>query len=93
MVVVNVKFRDIRVNTTPSGREIVFRYGDQWFRMGWENVPDRFKELYVAYLKLMGFGVPEDLSEFDRETYDIGDGSVEIDIDKAIKIHEIYPIG
>lgn len=91
-MLMEVRFRDIRVNTTPSGREIVFRYGDQWFKMDWESVPDRFKELYVAYLKLIGADIPDDLSKFDKDVYNIGDATVEIDIEQVEKIPEGYPI-
>lgn len=35
-----VKFSAIRINETREGRKIVFPYGNDWYKMPWEDVPD-----------------------------------------------------
>jgi len=90
---VNVPFNVIRINETPNGKEVVFSYGEDFYRMEWDKVPDRFKELYVVWLKLQGMTIPEWLKDYERDTVDVSDVSVEIELDECEKIPATYPLG
>ena len=90
---VKVPFNLISINETPRGREIVFVYGNDFYRMDWDKVSDRFKELYVVWLKLQGKEIPEWLEECEKDTIDVSDVSVEIDLDECEKIPATYPLG
>ena len=89
---IKVPFNLIRVNEGREGLEIVFPYGNDFYRMKWDKVPDRFKELYVVWLKLQGMTIPEWLKEYEKDTIDVSDVSVEIDLDNCEKIPETYPL-
>jgi len=89
---VSVPFHKIHVNTTPNGKEIVFKYEDKFYRMDWANVPDKFKQLYVAKLKLEGIAVPEDLASYDVGTFDLSDTNIELDLNSAEEISATYPL-
>jgi len=88
-----VSFPLIRLNETPTGREIVFPYGNDWYRMPWEDVPDRYKQLYAAYLKLQGIEIPDWLAPYDVGTIDLTTTDVEIDLSKCTQVPEDYPLG
>ncbi len=90
-----VRFFAIRVNETREGREIVFPYGQEreWYRMSWEDVPERYKQLYVAYLKLSGIEIPDWLKPYDTGTIDLTSADVEIDLSKCTQVPESYPLG
>ena len=50
-MIVRIPFNLIRVNQGREGLEVVFPYGEDWYRLDWEKVPDRFKELYRRSLE------------------------------------------
>ena len=87
-----VSFSLIRINETPNGREVVFPYGKNWYKMSWEDVPDRYKQLYVAHLKLQGASVPDWLTPYDVGTINLMTTDIEIDLSKCIEIPENYPL-
>jgi|GEM_PF-6465839 len=90
---VKVPFNQIQVNLVAfEGAEIVFPYKSKWFKMRWNNVPDRFKQLYVLKLRLEGVKVPNALKQYIVNDIVIGDLSIELDLDKAEEIDENYPI-
>lgn len=88
---VTVKFYQISVNLTDAAREIIFPYEGKWYRMDWENVPDKFKQLYVAYCKLNGVEIPDFLKPYDIGTFDISTTDIELDLTLAEEIPETYP--
>lgn len=90
---VYVPFHVIRVNVTAKGLEIIFPFGNQWWRLSWDKVPSRFKHLYVVYLKLLGREIPDYLKEYEVETINVENVSVRIDLDKCEQIPHDYPIG
>ena len=92
-IVVKVRFNLIQVNEIGESREVVFPYEGRWFRMDWNKVLERFKVLYVAMLKLQGLEVPEDLKEYERDTIDVSDIDIEIDLNQCEEIPEMYPLG
>jgi len=92
-VKVNMPFNVIRINEIEGNREIVFPYGNDFYRMEWDKVPSRFKELYVVWLKLQGMTVPEWLKNYEKDTVDVSDVSVEIELDECEKIPATYPLG
>ena len=57
---VSISFHKIQVNLFQNKKELIFPYGDDWYRMDWENVPEQYKIMYVAWLKFQGIEVPED---------------------------------
>lgn len=89
---VNIQFNVIRINETREGLEIVFPYENKWYRLDWDKVPERFKILYVVYLKLQGIEIPDYLTEFNRDTIDISNTLIEIDLDNCIEIPVEYPL-
>jgi len=92
-MVVKIPFNLMSVNQGREGLEVIFRYGNAWYKLPWDEVPDRYKELYVVYLKLSGIEVPEWLRTYDVDTVDISAIDIEIDLNKCIEIPENYPIG
>lgn len=90
---VEINFSVIQVNEIPEGKEIVFPYGDKWYRLDWDKVPPRFKHLYVTYLKLLGREIPEWLSEYETDTITVSNVNVDIDLDNCEEIPEEYPMG
>ena len=89
---VSVPFYRMYVNQGRDGLEIVFNYGKNWYRVDWNRVPDKFKILYVAMLKLQGLEIPEHLKKYERDTIDISDMNIEIELDECEKIPETYPL-
>ena len=90
---VKVPFNQIQVNLVAfEGAEIVFPYESKWFRMGWNDVPDRFKQLYVLKLRLEGVKVPNALEQYIVNDVDVSDLSIELDLGKAEEVNEDYPI-
>jgi len=91
-MIVEIPFNLVRLNEVANTREIVFPYGNDWYRMSWEDTPERFKELYVAWLKLQGIEIPEWLKDYEKDTIDIKDVNIEIDLSKCEKIPAVYPL-
>ncbi|HDD44012.1 MAG TPA: hypothetical protein ENG63_04020 [Candidatus Desulfofervidus auxilii] len=92
-MVVKVLFNLINVNQREKKLEIVFPYGKDWYKLDWEKVPEKFKILYVAALKLQGYKVPDYLKEFERDIIEISDVNIEIELDECEKIAFEYPLG
>jgi len=88
---VKVPFNRIQVSLVRDQQVILFPYGDEWYEMRWDEVPDRFKELYVLRLKLSGIRIPEELKEFERNWIEVREVKVELDLSKAQIINE--PLG
>ena len=90
---VKVPFNQIQVNMVAfEGAEVIFPYGDKWFRIKWDDVPTRFKQLYVLKLRLGGVRVPDALQQYIVDNIDVADLSIELDLDKAEEIDESYPV-
>ena len=87
-----VPFHHIKVNKRQNEREIIFFYEENWYRLDWAKVPEKFKILYVAFLKLQGSDIPNDLKEFEKDIIDISDTNIEIDLDACEKISTTYPL-
>ena len=87
-----VPFTAMRVNVTPEGREVIFPYGPSWYRLKWADVPERFKVLYVAKLRLNGYDVPDDLKPYERDSVTLDDLTVEVDLTKAEEVTGEYPL-
>lgn len=88
---VKIPFNLINVNQGRESLEIVFPYGKDFYRLDWDKTPDKFKELYVVWLKLNGYKIPEWLKDYDREIV-VTDVSIEIELDECEKIAERYPL-
>jgi len=43
-------------------------------------------------LKLQGLEIPEHLKKYERDTIDISDMNIEIELDECEKIPETYPL-
>ena len=91
-VMVEIPFHLIRVNIRNGKLEIVFPYGNDWYRCDWDNVPERFKHLYVVWLKLQGKKIPEHLKEYEVETVSVKSTKIRIDLDKCERVTETYPL-
>jgi len=91
-MIVKIPFNRIHVNQGRNGLEIVFRYDKNWYRMDWDKVPEKFKILYVATLKLQGLEIPEHLRKYEKDTIDVSDVNVEIDLSQCEEIPEEYPL-
>jgi len=91
-VKVKIPFNRIYVNQGRRGLEVVFNYDGNWYRLDWDKVPERYKVLYVALLRLQGLEVPGYLREYERDTINVSDTSIEVDLDECEKIPESYPL-
>ena len=89
---IRIPFSRIHVNQGREGLEVVFRYDKNWYRLYWDKAPEKFKVLYVAMLKLQGLEIPEHLKEYERDTIDISDINIEIELEECEKIPESYPL-
>ena len=87
-----IKFSLIQINEGRDGREIIFPYDKDWYALDWEKVPDRFKELYVLYLRLQGLEIPDYLKAFQKDSLQVKNLDIQIDLDVCRKISEMYPI-
>ena len=92
-MIVKVKFHLIRINTVASKLEIVFPYGEKWYRMDWENVPDKYKTLYTAYIKMLGREVPDYLKDYEKTTIELDNLEIELELDLAEEVPPTYPLG
>jgi len=90
--VVDVPFHLIRVNLGREGLEVVFPLGNNWYRCKWDKVPERFKHLYYAYLKLLGKPIPDWLKEYTVKTISIENTIISIDLDNCREVPEGYPL-
>jgi len=87
---ITISFNKIYVNTVAfEGAEIIFSYGDKWYRMKWDNVPDRFKQLYVLYLRLQGIEVPSSLQDYIVSTLNVEDLQIELDLSLAEEMEKV----
>ena len=92
-MLVKVPFNQIQVNMVAfEGAEVIFPYGDKWFRMKWDDVPTRFKQLYVLKLRLEGVRVPDALEQYVVGGIDVSDLDIELDLTKAEEVDENYPL-
>ena len=87
---VRIPFHAIQVNVTPRGREIVFPVEGKWYRMPWSRVPERFKELYVALLRLQGARIPPELWRYARDEVCLDDLNIELDMRYAERLEEVW---
>jgi len=76
-----------------QGLEIVFPYRNQWYRLDWDKTPDRFKELYVVWLKLQGKEIPNYLKKWETVMIDVENVNIEINLAECEEIPETYPLG
>lgn len=91
-LLVKIPFNLIRLNEVAGEKEVIFPYGNGWYKLSWENTPERFKELYVVWLKLQGMEIPDYLKDYEKDTIDIKDVDIEIDLSKCEKIPAEYPL-
>lgn len=92
-MLVKIPFSQIQVNMVAfEGAEVVFPYGDKWFRMEWAKVPDRFKQLYVLKLRLNGVRVPDALEQYIVDNMSVSDLDIELDLEEAEEVDEDYPV-
>ena len=89
---VSVPFHVIKVNQRRDKLEIVFPFGNTWWRLDWDKVPERFKHLYVVWLKLQGKEIPDYLKDYEVETLSVKEVTVRIDLDKCEQVPENYPL-
>jgi len=87
-----IKYSVIQVNRTSEGYEIVFPCNGKWYRLSWDLVPERFKQLYVVDLKLQGISVPDFLAPYNVDPVEIGDTTVDIDLSLCDEVPEDYPV-
>ena len=92
MQVVKIPFHLIHVNSGRSGLEIIFPHNRKWYRLEWSKTPEKFKILYVAMLKLQGIEIPEHLKQYERNTIDLSEIEIEIDLNECEEIPEAYPL-
>jgi len=83
-----IPFHRIFVNVRLGEREIIFQYGKKWFKMKWSDVPEKFKVLYAAKLKLERGNIPDDLKPYERSEISVGDINIELNLDKAEEVKE-----
>ena len=88
-----MEFTKIHVSYYDGVRYCVFRYGDDWYMTEFDNMSDKFKQLYVAYLILNGYKVPDDLTTYISSCLDVSDITITIDLSKCQKIPDRYPLG
>ena len=92
-MLVKIPFNQIQVNVVAfEGAEIIFPYGSKWYRMKWNNVPARFKQLYALKLRLEGVRVPDALEQYVVGNIDVSDLDIELDLAKAEEVDENYPL-
>ena len=92
-MLIKVPFNQIQVNVVAfEGAEVIFPYENKWFRMKWDDVPTKFKQLYVLKLRLEGVRVPDALQQYIIDTIDVSDLNIELDLDKAEQVDESYPV-
>jgi len=89
---VKIPFNRIHVNQGREGLEVVFYHDKSWYRLDWKKAPEKFKILYVAMLKLQGFEIPKHLKEYERDTIDISDIDIEMELNECEKIPRTYPL-
>ena len=89
---VEIPFYSINVNSGREGLEIVFNYNRKWYRLKWDKVPEKFKTLYVATLKLQGLKIPDYLKKYEKDIVNVSDLSIEIDLNECEEIPETYPL-
>lgn len=87
-----IPFNMMFVNKTREGIEVIFQHYGKWYRMNWENVPERFKHLYYAKLKLEGKPIPDFLKPYEVKEITIENAVVRIDLDDCEEIPETYPL-
>ena len=83
---VKIPFNLIRINQVRESLEVVFPYGNDFYSLKWDFVPDKFKELYVVWLRLNGYKVPDWLKEYEKKVVDVSDVNIEIELNKCKKL-------
>lgn len=91
-MIAKIPFNLIKVNSVDGRLEVVFPYGSDFYRCDWEDVPDRFKELYVLFLRLSGCSVPEYFEDYVVDIIDVEDLDIEFDLDKCGSVPLTYPV-
>ncbi|RLB10375.1 MAG: hypothetical protein DRG27_03145 [Deltaproteobacteria bacterium] len=85
---VKLHFSKFNVNEVNKERVVVFVLNDgKWtYQIDFADMPDKFKYLYVLYLRLLGKQVPDDLSDYVADAIQIDDFSIEVDLSKAVLV-------
>ena len=86
-----IEFHNIRINTVADSLEVIFAHDGQWYKMEWDSVPDKLKQLYSVYLRLQG--LPDDVTGYAQSEVCVGNTVIEIDLSKCSPIPHEYPIG
>jgi len=85
---VAIPFRVIQHNITPEGEEIVFPYGDRWYRCPISKVPEKYFKLRDVYLWIEEGKTVNRIVRLNLNVPPI----VEIDLEECEEITETYPI-
>jgi len=81
---VKIPFNVIQINLTKEKTlEVVFFHGGKFYAMPWNEVPEKFKILHVAKLKLLGCSIPDFLKSYIKDVVDLSDVNIEMDLSKC----------
>ena len=92
-MIVTVEFFNIQVSVNRGRREVVFPYGKKWYCMSWDDVPEQYKVMYVAWLRFQGKKVEDDLKKYEKDVIDLSNLRVDLDLSFAREIPVDYPVG
>lgn len=85
----SVHFTNILVNENNNKREVIINIGKWTFSLSWDKIPDNYKYIYVAWLKIQNLSIPDDLQEYIMDTIDISNLYFDINIDEAVLLNEV----
>ena len=85
----SVHFANISINTVNGGREAIITVGRWSYSLPWDKLPDRFKQLYVAWLRLQNANIPDDLQQYVTDNIDISNLYFDINLDEAVLLSEV----
>lgn len=82
---VKMYFSKFNINDVNGVRYVTFSLnkGKSVYQIKFDDMPDKFKYLYVLYLRLVGVNIPEDLSGYITNTIQVDDLSIEVDLSKS----------
>ncbi len=85
----SVHFANISVNTINGEREAIVTVGRWSYSLPWNKLPDRFKQLYVAWLRLQNLAVPQNLQQYITNNIDISNLYFDINLNEAVLLSEV----
>jgi len=78
-----IHFANINVNVVNGVREAIVMINHWSFSLPWDKLPDRFKQLYVLWLRLQNIPVPQDLQQYVVNNIDVANLYFDINLDEA----------